>query len=97
MILQNKNETYEGLALRTRFRCNGVRCLYHDDCFSKICLKVDNDNRADVEGICSAQRLINDGRCSMTVADIRQASNLFENKITLNRCEYVACHFDSEC
>lgn len=97
MIIENKNDTHPGLALRTRFRCEGTRCLYHSDCQSEICLKVDNENRADVEGICSAKRLINDGRCSMTVADIRKTPNLFENKITMNRCEYIACHFDEEC
>lgn len=97
MIIENKNDSYPGLALRTRFRCDGIRCLYHSDCQSEICLKVDNENRADVEGICSAKRLINDGRCSMTVSDIRKTPNLFENKITMNRCEYVSCHFDEEC
>ena len=23
-------------------RCNSVRCLYHSDCQSKVCLKLDN-------------------------------------------------------
>ena len=60
-------------------------------------MKSDNENRADVEGICSAKRLKNDGDCSMTVADIRKPPNLFENKLSVNRCEYIACHFDQEC
>ena len=32
MILRNKNDVDPGLALRTKFRCDGVRCLYHSDC-----------------------------------------------------------------
>jgi hypothetical protein len=97
IILKNKDDTQPGLALRTRFRCDGVRCLYHEDCASRICLKVDNENRADIEGICSAKRLVNDGHCSLTVADISKTINLFENKLAMNRCEYVPCRYDSEC
>ena len=54
VILRNKNETDQGLVLRTKSRCDGVRCLYHDECDSLICLKVDNENRGDIEGICSS-------------------------------------------
>ena len=94
VILRNKNGTDPGLALRTGNRCEGVRCLYHDDCLpNMMCLRMDNEARSDVEGICSLRL----EACSMTVSNIDQSGNLFQNEITMNRCEFVSCHFDIEC
>ncbi|TNV79792.1 hypothetical protein FGO68_gene8392 [Halteria grandinella] len=77
-------------------RCNSVRCLYHSDCQSKNCLKLDNQEHMNLEGIC-ANKSINE-QCQLTVIDIKERpKSQSQLKLNYNRCEYVPCMYDSEC
>jgi hypothetical protein len=73
-----------------------VRCLYHSDCQSNYCLKLDTIDHSDLEGFCATYQ-ITEG-CSSTVVDIgkepRAQSDIGFSK---NRCEFIPCMFDNEC
>ena len=55
--------------IRSVNRCNSVSCLYHSDCQSQFCLKMDSMEQVAVEGVCAVQ-FKDFKNCSLTVADI---------------------------
>jgi hypothetical protein len=100
-VLKNKNDTFPGLASKTYNRCEGVRCIFHEECETNYCFKADYVSRADVVGVCSRPiQKIHDNEeepCSLTVSDVTRPGKLFEKYLTMNRCENIKCLYDSEC
>lgn len=83
---------------RATNRCDATVCLYHSDCASNYCMKIDTVERISIEGLCAPKSTNSaTSACSLTTTDITQQPELYQAKMALNRCEFVPCHDDKEC
>lgn len=70
--------------------------MYHSDCQTNFCLRLDTEERISVEGVCGNNLKMPNG-CSLTIANIDKRRAALDGAVSLNRCEFVPCMFDAEC